>query len=116
MSAQTSSSVRHSEADSGPLRDNSPSISRSTRGGRRFPLPIRIAEGFMRLEINGRVVVTPPSGLAGCWEVTYWPRFFDRNRAITALTMTGLPGVRPRQQRPACQRAPRRTAMTDRQQ
>ena len=26
----------------------------------------------------------------GWWEVTYWPRFFDRNQAITALTVTEL--------------------------
>jgi hypothetical protein len=26
----------------------------------------------------------------GWWEVTYWSRFFDRNQAITALTVTGL--------------------------
>jgi len=70
----------------------------------------------MRLEIDGRVVATATERAGGCWEVTYWPRFFDRNRAITSLTMTELPGVRPRQQRPACQRAPRRAAMTDRQQ
>jgi hypothetical protein len=35
----------------------------------------------MRLEIDGRVVATATERAGGCWEVTYWPRFFDRNRA-----------------------------------
>jgi hypothetical protein len=26
----------------------------------------------------------------GWWEVSHWPRFFDRNQAITALTVTEL--------------------------
>jgi hypothetical protein len=53
-------------------------------------MPIRISDGFMRLEIDGRVVATATER-AGRWrEVTYWPRFFDRNQAITALTVTEL--------------------------
>jgi hypothetical protein len=44
----------------------------------------------MRLEIDGRVVATATERAGGCWEVTYWPRFFDRNQAITALTVTEL--------------------------
>jgi hypothetical protein len=35
----------------------------------------------MRLEIDGRVVATATERAGGCWEVTDWPRFFDRNRA-----------------------------------
>ena len=53
-------------------------------------MPIRIGEGFMRLEIDGRVVATATERAGGWWEVTYWPRFFDRNQAITALTVTEL--------------------------
>ena len=52
--------------------------------------PIRIGDGFMVLEIDGKVVATATEGAGGWWEVTYWPRFFDRNQAITALTVTEL--------------------------
>jgi hypothetical protein len=53
-------------------------------------MPIRIRDGFMRLEIDGRVIATATERAGGWWEVTYWPRFFDRNQAITALTVTEL--------------------------
>jgi hypothetical protein len=53
-------------------------------------VPIRIGEGIMHLEIDGRVVATATERAGGWWEVTYWPRFFDRNQAITALTVTEL--------------------------
>jgi hypothetical protein len=53
-------------------------------------MPVRIGDGFMRLEIDGRVVATATERIGGWWEVTYWPRFFDRNQAITALTVTEL--------------------------
>ena len=53
-------------------------------------MPIRIGDGFMRLEIDGRIVATATERAGGWWEVTYWPRFFDRNQAITALTVTEL--------------------------
>ena len=42
----------------------------------------------MRLEIDGRVIATATERAGGWWEVSYWPRFFDRNQAITALTVT----------------------------
>ena len=51
-------------------------------------MPIRIGEGIMHLEIDGWVVATATKRVGGWWEVTYWPRFFDRNQAITALTVT----------------------------
>jgi len=41
-------------------------------------------------EIDGRVIATATERAGGWWEVTYWPRFFDRNQAITALTVTEL--------------------------
>ena len=44
----------------------------------------------MRLEIGGRVVATATEQAGGWWEVTCWPRFFDCNQAITALTVTEL--------------------------
>jgi hypothetical protein len=53
-------------------------------------MPIRIGDGFMRLEIDGLVVATATERAGGWWEVTYWPRFFDRNQAITELTVTEL--------------------------
>jgi hypothetical protein len=37
-----------------------------------------------------RIVATATERAGGWWEVTYWPRFFDRNQTITALTVTGL--------------------------
>jgi hypothetical protein len=51
---------------------------------------IKINEDHMALEIGGRVIATANRGDGGWWEVTYWPRFFDRNQAITALTVTEL--------------------------
>ncbi|MGP7998921.1 MAG: hypothetical protein ACLPKI_16625 [Streptosporangiaceae bacterium] len=51
-------------------------------------MPVRIGDGFMRLEIDGRVIATATERAGGWWEVSYWPRFFDRNQAITALTVT----------------------------
>jgi hypothetical protein len=53
-------------------------------------MPIRIGEGVMHLEIDGRVVATAIERAGGWREVTYWPRFFDRNQAIMALTVTEL--------------------------
>jgi hypothetical protein len=44
----------------------------------------------MRLEINGNVIATARRREGDWWEVTHWPRFFDRNQAITALTVTEL--------------------------
>ena len=54
-------------------------------------MPIRIGDGIMRLEIDGKVVAMVTERPGGWWEATYWPGFFDRNQAITALTVTELP-------------------------
>ena len=54
-------------------------------------MAIKISEDRMTLEIGGAVVSTATGHAGGWWEVTYWPRFFDRNQAITALTVTELP-------------------------
>jgi hypothetical protein len=51
---------------------------------------IKIDDGFMSLEIDGKVIATATERAGGWWEVTGWPRFFDRNQAITALTVTEL--------------------------
>jgi hypothetical protein len=53
-------------------------------------VPIKIDDGFMSLEIDGKVVATARERTCGWWEVSHWPRFFDRNQAITALTVTEL--------------------------
>jgi hypothetical protein len=54
-------------------------------------MPITIDDdGFMALEINGEVIATARERTDGWWEVSCWPRFFDRNQAITALTITEL--------------------------
>jgi hypothetical protein len=51
---------------------------------------IRIDDHMMTLEIDGKVIATATERAGGWWEVDYWPRFFDRNQAITALTVTEL--------------------------
>jgi hypothetical protein len=53
-------------------------------------VPIKIDDGFMCLEIDGRVIVAARERVDGWWEVNHWPRFFDRNQAITTLTVTEL--------------------------
>lgn len=59
-------------------------------GRERFLVPIKIDNGFMSLEIDGKIVATAKERTGGWWEVSHWPRFFDRNQAITALTITEL--------------------------
>ncbi len=59
-------------------------------GRERVPKPIRTGEGVMQLEIDGQIATTATERAGGWWEVTYWPRSFDRNQAITALTLTEL--------------------------
>ena len=53
-------------------------------------MSIKIDDGFMFLEIDGKVIATARERVGGWWEVSHWPRFFDRNQAITALTVTEL--------------------------
>jgi hypothetical protein len=55
-------------------------------------MPIKIDEDFMCLEVDGAILATATARKRadGWWEVTFWPRFFDRNQAITALTITEL--------------------------
>jgi hypothetical protein len=53
-------------------------------------MAIKITEDFMELEINGAVIATARRRPDGWWTVSYWPRFYDRNQAITALTVTEL--------------------------
>jgi hypothetical protein len=53
-------------------------------------MPIKIEDDHMRLEVDGVVLATASRRPGGWWEVGHWPRFFDRNQAITALTITEL--------------------------
>lgn len=53
-------------------------------------MPIKIEDNFMSLEVDGTVLATAGKRADGWWEVSNWPRFFDRNQAITALTITEL--------------------------
>ena len=51
-------------------------------------MSIKITDDSMCLEIDGVVIATARMRADGWWEVSHWPRFFDRNQAITALTVT----------------------------
>lgn len=53
-------------------------------------MAIQIDDDFMTLQIDGTTIAVAKRLSGGWWEVTGWPRFFDRNRAITALTLTEL--------------------------
>ncbi len=53
-------------------------------------MAIRIDDDLMTLEIDGTVIARARRLTGGWWEISYWPRFFDRNQAITALTVTEL--------------------------
>jgi hypothetical protein len=51
---------------------------------------IKINDDSMYLEIDGIVIATAKQRTDGWWEVSNWSRFFNRNQAITALTVTEL--------------------------
>ena len=53
-------------------------------------MPLKISEHRMYLEINDTIIATAVEISEGWWEVTCWPRFFRRDQAITALTVTEL--------------------------
>jgi hypothetical protein len=53
-------------------------------------VPIEINDEFMRLEMDGRIIAVARERSDGWWEVSHWPRFFDRNQAITALNVAEL--------------------------
>jgi hypothetical protein len=53
-------------------------------------MAITINDDCMTLEINGEVISQARRRPGGWWEVDYWPRFFDRDQAITALTVGEL--------------------------
>jgi hypothetical protein len=41
-------------------------------------MSIKINVDLMRLEVNGKVIATAKRREGGLWEVTGWPRYFDR--------------------------------------
>lgn len=51
-------------------------------------MAIKIDDDLMTLEIGGEVISQARRRPGGWWEVTHWPRFFDRDQAVTALTVT----------------------------
>ena len=53
-------------------------------------MEIEITDDYMRLHDSDRTIATARKRADGWWEVSHWPRFFDRNQAITALTITEL--------------------------
>jgi hypothetical protein len=53
-------------------------------------MAIKIDDDQMTFEIDGTVIAVAKRRAGGWWEVTNWPRLFDRNQAITALSVTEL--------------------------
>ena len=53
-------------------------------------MEIEITDDLMCLHDGNRIIATATKRADGWWEVSHWPRFFDRNQAITALTITEL--------------------------
>ena len=53
-------------------------------------MSIKITDDSMCLEVDGVVIAAARKRVDGWWEVSHWPRFFDRDQAITALTVTEL--------------------------
>jgi hypothetical protein len=55
-------------------------------------MEIEITDDFMYLHDGSKIIATATQRADGWWwwEVRHWPRFFDRNLVITALTITEL--------------------------
>jgi hypothetical protein len=53
-------------------------------------MAIKIDDDHMTLEVDGKLIAVAERRSGDWWEVTYWSRFFDRNQAVTALTVTEL--------------------------
>jgi hypothetical protein len=53
-------------------------------------MAIKIDDDLMTLEMNDITIAVAKRRPGGWWDVTNWPRFFDRNQAITALTVTEM--------------------------
>jgi hypothetical protein len=53
-------------------------------------MAITIHDDCMTLEIDGEIIAHARRRPGGWWEVCHLPGFFDRDQAITALTITEL--------------------------
>jgi hypothetical protein len=52
-------------------------------------MEIEITDDFMYLRDGSKIIAAAAQRADGWWrEVSHWPRFFDRNQVITALTIT----------------------------
>jgi hypothetical protein len=40
---------------------------------------IKINDDFMCLEMDGRIIAVARERIDGWWEISQWPRFFDRD-------------------------------------
>ena len=50
-------------------------------------MAINVNDDVMSLKINGELIATATCVGGGEWVVNAWPKYFDRNQAITALTL-----------------------------
>ena len=53
-------------------------------------MKIEISDDYMCLHDNNRTIATARKRVDGWWNVSHWPRFFNRDQAITALTVNEL--------------------------
>ena len=53
-------------------------------------MTIEIDDDLMTLEIDGDIIARAVKRPDGWWEVSCWPKFLDRNQAITSLTVAEL--------------------------
>ncbi len=53
-------------------------------------LNLRISDDLITLDINGKTAGMAKRPHDGSWQVTGWTQPFDRNQAITELTITEL--------------------------
>lgn len=51
-------------------------------------MAVKICDDLMTLEVDGTIIAKAERRPGGWWGVTNWPRFFDRDQAITALVFT----------------------------
>jgi hypothetical protein len=51
---------------------------------------IKIDEDLMTLEVGGAIIASASRQPEGWWKIAGWPEWFDRDQAITALTVTEL--------------------------
>jgi hypothetical protein len=77
-------------------------------------MEIEITDDFMRPRDGNKIIATARQRADGRWEVSHWPRLFDRNQAITTLTITELLRTGRDDSDPLVTALSRGVAMTDR--